>query len=268
MRLLLHSFAAASVAVSFCTAASGGAVGQSVVQPAVQTIGDVCAAGLPGVESAYIALRDSSRRESSPSVVLAVDLAAGGGLEIDADGAYRYPMYFNDVAEGWSWRPQARPEDEDYYRWKYLPLASHLEERGHYVQEEKIGTPQETRVQWRYDYFLVFDNPQDFYARRTEESGFSGRLSRPSGSQGDAHPSLRLLAVLAPDETQPPDSTTFWKAVHARPVDFTLRKRYLAGKLRAIVICDGEGEIGRLDARSTRAAAGAGESPEGLPDQR
>ena len=81
-------------------------------------------------------------------------------------------------------------------------------------------------------------------------------------------PALRLVAILAPDETQPPDSTTFWKAVHARPVDFTLRKRYLAGKLRAIIICDGEGEIARLDAQNASTAAGAEERPQSSPDQR
>ena len=265
MRLLLHLFAATSVAVSFCAAAaSGDAALPSSFLPA----GDICGARLPGIEASYAALHANTRRVSEPPVVLAVDLAAGSGLEIDADGAFRYPMHFNDVAEGWSWRPLARPEDEDYYQWKYLPLASQLEERGRYVQEERIGTPQETRVQWRYDYFLVFDNPQDFYARRAAEKGFSGRLSRPPASQGDMPPALRLLAILAPDETQPPDSTTFWKAVHARPVDFTLRKRYLAGKLRAIIICDGEGEIARLDAQNALTAAGAEERPQSPPDQR
>jgi hypothetical protein len=33
-------------------------------------------------------------------------------------------------------------------------------------------------------------------------------------------------------------STTFWKATHARPVDFTLKKRYLLGDLEAVVFYD------------------------------
>jgi hypothetical protein len=34
------------------------------------------------------------------------------------------------------------------------------------------------------------------------------------------------------------ESTTFWKAIHARPVDFTLKKRYLLGHLEAVVFFD------------------------------
>jgi hypothetical protein len=35
------------------------------------------------------------------------------------------------------------------------------------------------------------------------------------------------------------DSTTFWKATFANPVDFTLKKRYLIGTLDEILFYDG-----------------------------
>jgi hypothetical protein len=40
------------------------------------------------------------------------------------------------------------------------------------------------------------------------------------------------------------ESTTFWKAIHARPTDFTLKKRYLVGKLDEIDFVDtASGEV-------------------------
>jgi hypothetical protein len=61
----------------------------------------------------------------------------------------RYPMAFNDIAEGWSWNPQADRALQDYYTYKYLPLLSVVEERGEYEGEDKIGEiehPAEMRI--------------------------------------------------------------------------------------------------------------------------
>ena len=43
------------------------------------------------------------------------------------------------------------------------------------------------------------------------------------------------------------DSTTFWKATSATPVDFTLKKRYLIGRLAAVWFYDAAS--GRMLAR-------------------
>ncbi|HEX5802669.1 MAG TPA: hypothetical protein VFY24_06570 [Azospira sp.] len=162
------------------------------------------------------------------SVAVEVDLAASAEFELTADGGFGYGMRFNDVAEGWSWQPQARPEDDDYYRWKFLPLGTSRDEGAAYVQEEKIGVPQRTRVERRNDYFLAFDNPYAFYARGA--AGFAARL--PAGR------TLRLVALARLGEPALAASTTFWKAVHAQPVDLTLKKYYLIGALQALVVCD------------------------------
>ena len=166
-------------------------------------------------------------------LALAIDLAASPDFSGDDSGVLRYRMAFNNVAEGWSWQPLARPEAEDYYRWKFFPLQSVREERPSYVQEEKIGEPQQTRVEWRYDYFLVFDNLYAFYPRvADDDAGFVIPVSA-------ANTSIRLVALAVLGEPALSESTTFWKAIHARPVDFTLKKRYLIGALEALVVCDG-----------------------------
>ncbi|TXG95966.1 MAG: hypothetical protein E6R09_14640, partial [Rhodocyclaceae bacterium] len=113
------------------------------------------------------------------AVEVEVDLAAGN-LEIgETDGRIEvhYTMAFNQIAEGWSWQPLADPAVEDYYRFKYLPLQSVLVERGEYTGEDKIGTTQQMKISWRYDYFLAFDNLYDFYPRVVDDdAGFSANL--------------------------------------------------------------------------------------------
>lgn len=222
MRLLLHSFSAASAAVLFFWA---------VPAVAAASPADPCAPLAPAAEvyAAFAALPPASL--PGRLLALEVDLAASAGFEqfeLTADGAFSYGMRFNDVAEGWSWQPQARPQDEDYYRWKFLPLGSSHEEGAAYVQEEKIGVPQRTRIERRHDYFLAFDNPYAFYARGA--AGFAARL--PAGR------TLRLVALARLTEPALAASTTYWKAVHAQPVDLTLKKYYLIGALQALVICD------------------------------
>ncbi|MBI2306410.1 MAG: hypothetical protein HYU78_03825 [Rhodocyclales bacterium] len=194
---------------------------------------DAPCAPLPAAAEWYARLRaPSPALHAGQRVAVEVDLAASAEFSREADGSLRYGMAFNDIAEGWSWQPQARPEAEDYYRWKFLPLQSFSEEGAAYVQEEKIGVPQRTRVERRHDYFLAFDNPQAFYRRDTPE--FVVRPAVPAA--GDT--ALRLVAIARLAAPAHAESSTFWKATHARPVDFLLKKYYLIGQLEALVVCD------------------------------
>src|SRR5574343_692839 len=164
-----------------------------------------------------------------------VDLSVGG-LDAEVDGEQLKVLYriaFIQLAEGWSWQPLADPAVEDYYRFKYLPLQSVLVERGEYAGEDKIGTTQQMKISWRYDYFLAFDNLYDFYPRVVDDdAGFSANLptalARRVGLRARAHLVEPVVS----------ESTTFWKAIHARPTDFTLKKRYLVGKLDEIDFVD------------------------------
>lgn len=167
-----------------------------------------------------------------------VDLANSPGFEVLAMGdhlAARYRMGFNQIAEGWSWQPLANPAVEDYYRFSFLPLQSVDEARGNYTGEDKIGEPQAMAVRWRYDYFLAFANLHDFYPRAPDDdAGFSARL--PLALAG--HVGMRARGRLI--EPVLSESTTFWKATHARPVDFTLKKRYLVSELLEVTFVDAD----------------------------
>ena len=153
--------------------------------------------------------------------------AASGHLRV------RYPMAFNDITEGWNWHPADAMAGGDYYTFKYLQFASELEDGRSYRGEDKIGSPQEFRVQTRYDYFFAFDNPYQFYRREDgDDAGFSAEFDVASADAarltgGDLRMAVR--ARLAADCVS--SSTTFWKATAARPVDFTLKKRYLVGRI-------------------------------------
>ena len=165
-----------------------------------------------------------------------VDLANSPGFEVITAGDHleaRYRMGFNQIAEGWSWQPLADPAVEDYYRFSFLPLQSVDEARGSYTGEDKIGEPQAMAVRWRYDYFLAFANLHDFYPRvPDDDAGFSAHL--PLALNG--HVGMRARGRLI--EPVISESTTFWKATHARPVDFTLKKRYLVSDLLEIAFVD------------------------------
>ena len=165
-----------------------------------------------------------------------VDLAAGSGFTVEVTGeraAVRYRMAFNQVAEGWSWRPLADPAVDDYYRYKFLPLQSVALERGSYEHEDKIGAPQQMKVSWRYDYFLAFDNLYDFYPRSVDDdAGFVANLPAASA----AHLGMRATARLGAPVIS--ESTTFWKATYGKPTDFTLKKRYLIGTLESVSFVD------------------------------
>lgn len=217
MRLLEEAIAAAAVAAFFLPAVAA--------EPAASHY-EALARLTPGERQAA----------QGRSIELDVDLTASPGYSVEIVGeraAVRYRMAFNQIAEGWSWQPQADPAREDYYRFKFLPLQSVAVERGEYEQEDKIGTPQRMKVSWRYDYFLAFENLYDFYARRADDdAGFSAELPAELAT----HLGLRARARLV--EPVIGESTTFWKATHAQPTDFTLKKRYLVGVLDEIDFVD------------------------------
>jgi hypothetical protein len=181
-----------------------------------------------------------------------VDLEASPGFSVettDSGVELRYRMAFNNIAEGWSWQPGADPQVEDYYRFKYLPLQSVAEERTAYQAEDKIGVAQSMRVSWRYDYFLAFDNLYDFFPRSVDDdAGFAVNL----GQRAPVSPGLRARLCLQEPVTS--ESTTFWKATYSNPVDFTLKKRYLIGKLQALHFFDRDNgqELAVLSARSAK----------------
>jgi hypothetical protein len=223
MFFLRHIFAAASVAAFF------GAV------QAAET-----------AERQYLAIARLPQPEINARagriVEIDIDLAAGGGLDITATGEridVLYRMAFNQIAEGWSWQPLADPAVDDYYRYKFLPLQSVAVERGEYAGEDKIGAPQQMKVSWRYDYFLAFENLYDFYPRTVDDdAGFSANLPASLAGRLGMRARARLIEPVISE------STTFWKATYGKPTDFTLKKRYLIGRLEEIDFVDtASGEV-------------------------
>jgi hypothetical protein len=178
---------------------------------------------------------------------VAVDLA-GDGLALAHDagkGRLRilYRMTFNQVAEGWSWQPHADPARSDYYRYKFLPLGSRERLQGaSYVQEDMPGRPREVKRVGRYDYFLAFDNPYDFFPRPTveDDAGFAAELSLDEARARElsAPGRLGMLAWARWAEPKQAESTTFWKATDGKPVDLTLKNRYLIGSLEEVWFVD------------------------------
>ncbi|MEN9482080.1 MAG: hypothetical protein RLZZ298_3475 [Pseudomonadota bacterium] len=167
-----------------------------------------------------------------------IDLATSPGFSVEQIGdvaEIRYRMAFNNIAEGWSWRPLADVAVDDYYRYKFLPLQSVTESRGEYAFEDKIGEPQQMKVEWRYDYFLAFENLYDFYPRAVDDdAGFVARVPASKAHKVTMRATARLIEPVISE------STTFWKATYGKPTDFTLKKRYLVGVLETISFIDGE----------------------------
>ena len=163
-------------------------------------------AGSMEVEAAF---NDLSRRvaagpppESDETFEVAVDLS-GDNLEVgkdEASGRWRilYRMNFNQVAEGWSWQPQANPAERDFYRFKYLPLGTvDVQDGGVYVAEDLPGRTREFRKVRRYAYYLAFENPYEFFSRPQveDDAGFSLELPEGLASGLRDQPSrLRMLA--------------------------------------------------------------------------
>lgn len=160
-----------------------------------------------------------------------VDLAHGEAPEA-VSGTLRYPLRGKEITEGWSW-PETASSEPDYYRYKYLPLASESEDRHSYEAEDKIGERQTMTERWRHDYFLAFGNFASFVDPSDDDAALV--LTMPADFE-PAHLALRAEACLTQPTTR--ESTTFWKATHATPVDLTLKKRYLIGELRAVHVYD------------------------------
>lgn len=179
---------------------------------------------------------------------VAVDLVGDDNFSLTADAAagrlhLLYRMNFNQIAEGWSWQPQANPAEADYYRYKFLPLGSRERQQGAaYVQEDFPGRPREVKRIWHYDYFLAFDNPYDFFARPTieDDAGFAAdvALAEPQLRALQQPGRVGMLAWAHWAEPKQAESTTFWKATDGKPVDLTLKNRYLIGKLDEIWFVD------------------------------
>ena len=188
-------------------------------------------------------------------IALNVDLANSPGFSsemVDGRLELRFRMAFNNVAEGWNWYPLADPQYEDYYHSKFLPLQSLTVERGEYDHQDKIGETQRMKVTWRYDYFLAFENLYDFYPRAVDDdSGFVASLPAPTAGQGA--PQVRMLALASLVAPFVAESSTFWKATYGKPTDFTLKKRYLMGRLEAVWFVDATS--GQLLARLQRKTA-------------
>lgn len=183
-------------------------------------------------------VRANQRPVAGDLIEVDIDLLSSPGFSIEQVGdlaEIRYRMAFNNIAEGWSWQPLANVAVDDYYRFKFLPLQSVTEVRGEYAFEDMIGDIQQMKVVWRYDYFLAFENLYDFYPRVVDDdAGFVARVSVGKAQKVVMRATARLIEPVISE------STTFWKAVHAKPVDFTLKKRYLLGKLEAVSFIDGE----------------------------
>ena len=188
-----------------------------------------------------LAIPRVGERVADSRVEVEVDFAAGSESIAMPDRdvvEIRYPMAFNDIAEGWSWNPQADRALQDYYIYKYLPLLSVVEERGEYEGEDKIGEIEHRRITWRYDYYLAFANHYDFYPRSTDDAaGFAVQV--PAARAG--HVAMRAVARLVEPFTR--ESSTFWKATYRKPVDFTLKKRYLMVELLEIRFVDRESGV-------------------------
>ena len=188
--------------------------------------------------------RFSARVQADPKsaigerVELDIDLATSPGFSVTTNGdqaEIRYRMAFNNIAEGWSWRPLADVAVDDYYRYKFLPLQSVTESRGEYAFEDKIGETQQMKVLWRYDYFLAFENLYDFYPRAVDDdAGFVARVPVSKAQKVTMRATARLIEPVISE------STTFWKATYGKPTDFTLKKRYLVGVLETVSFIDGE----------------------------
>ena len=180
----------------------------------------------------------------------AVDLSAGPNFSQEYDAAsgkleLHYNMVFNQIAEGWSWDEQADPDQRDYYRFKYLPLGSETaSKRPPEVVELYPGKTVEVTNLWRYDYFLAFDNLYDFYPRKVDDDagfGASVAMKAEDAKRLTEGGRIRMLALCRLKPPYHTESNTFWKATFAKPVDYTLRKRYLVGDLLGVWFYDGAG---------------------------
>ncbi|WP_306607885.1 hypothetical protein [Azonexus sp.] len=194
-------------------------------------LGPLAAPALQAEPGRELYQRYMTQAASNDCIELDIDLAHGETFTVDGK-KLRYSMYGKDIAEGWSW-PEQQPVGGDYFRYKYLPLASESEDRRSYVAEDKVGEPQTMIERWRYDYFLAFNNLAAFIQADDDDAALS--LALPDDYPPEAL-ALHASACLTTPNTR--ESTTFWKATHSTPVDLTLKKRYLIGELKALYLID------------------------------
>lgn len=206
-------------------------------------------------------LRHAALPACTAGEVISLDLPLAAETEFSYDAASGrlrvfYPMQFNDLTEGWNWHPEEVAAGRDYYPYKYLPLGSIPEARGSYRTTDPAGRVIDYPIEWRWDYFFAFDNPYEFYPRDAgEDAGFAFSFA-VSAAEAERlrNDGLRLSLQGRLQENCVSESTTFWKATASAPVDFTLKKRYLVGRLEAVGVR--ETATGRLLARRR-----AGERP-------
>lgn len=198
-------------------------------------------AGTPvtDVELAYAELMPGANAACagrSISVVVPATLQVHDGAPA-GKRRWTYPMRHNQITEGWNWHPESARRGGDYYEYSYLTLSSRDEWRADYVSEDKVGEPQNFRVHWRYDYFLGIANAPRFAADNDDDdAGYEFDLP----ASVDAA-QMQLIATLRISGPCTAESTTFWKATHAHPEDFTLKKRYLLGRLERLELTGAAG---------------------------
>ena len=169
-------------------------------------------------------------------IALEVNLAANPSLnrtKPDGHDEVRYSMAFNQITEGWNWYPLADPRHEDYYHAKFLPLATVPVSYGTgEAGTQASSNMPDRRGNWRWDYFLAFENLYDFYPRRTDgDAGFVALI--PDELATDAG-EVKMLALARLRSPFIAESSTFWKATLSQPIDFMLKKRYLFAELQQV----------------------------------
>lgn len=196
-----------------------------------------------------------SAGSSAETLTFNVDLTpdASPGYSVDTVAGQRvarYRMAFNNVAEGWSWQPEVAVAGGDYYRYKFLPLGTAVEERGERTGWGPLDGEFKAPVRWRHDYFAAFENGDDFYPRGDDaDTGFS--LALPA----DAALPLRMEIRLRLAKPATSESTTYWRAIPGRPVELTLKNHYFLGRLDAVSFFDATGRLlARHEAGTTAAA--------------
>lgn len=151
-----------------------------------------------------------------------------------------YRMGRNDVTEGWNWHPEANPTVADYYFYKYLPLGQ---------RETEVAPPRmepdpaygsfQVNYRRRDAYYFAFDNPYDFYARNDADLGFAVEMPADAVGNGPFHLVVRGRFA-APWRAE---SSTYWRAIPAQPIDLWLKNRYFMGRLETLWFCGDDGRI-------------------------
>ena len=180
-------------------------------------------------------------------IALEVNLDANPSFsrsKVNGRDEVRYRMAFNQITEGWNWYPLANPQHEDYYHAKFLPLATVPVSYGTGESSARATSNLPTRRgNWRWDYFLAFENLYDFYPRLADDdAGFSAML--PDGFAANTASEVKMLALARLRAPFVAESDTFWSATLSQPVDFMLKKRYLFADLLQVWFYDnGSGKV-------------------------